>query len=250
LISKLGKDAFGELAHATYRAEGIDTRYVLSTETATGAAAILIDEASGENSIIVVPGACYELSPEEVEGMTGLIAESAVFVAQLELPLATVARGLALAHGLGVATILNPAPACALPAAMFRDCDFLTPNESEAEVLTGVSVASVADAERAAEVLLGYGVGTVVVTLGARGALVKSRAGSAHIPAYDAGPVVETTGAGDAFNGGLAVALAEGMETIEAVRFGCAVAAISVTRAGTAPSMPARTEVNALLGRR
>ena len=248
-ISKLGRDALGDIARQTYHEEGIDTRHLLETDEATGAAAIILDAKSGENAIIVVPGACFSLTPEEVAEARALIADSAVFLTQLELALSTVEFGLELAHSLGVTTILNPAPGCLLAESIYPNCDFLTPNESEAEVLTGIAVRSLEDAERAADALLGRGVGTVVVTLGAQGALVKSRTLREHVAAVDAGPVLETTGAGDAFNGGLAVALAEGRGVIEAVRFGCAVAGISVTRAGTAPSMPHRGEVDRLLAK-
>jgi ribokinase len=246
-ISKLGRDALGDIARQTYREEGIDTRHLLDTEAATGAAAIILDAKSGENAIIVVPGACFGLTPEEVAEARDLIAESAVFLTQLELALPTVGFGLELAHSLGVTTILNPAPGCELAESIYPNCDFLTPNESEAEVLTGIRVRSVDDAERAADALLGRGVGTVVVTLGAQGALVKNRTLREHVAAVDAGSVLETTGAGDAFNGGFAVALAEGRAIVDAVLFGCAVAGISVTRAGTAPSMPRRGEVDRLL---
>jgi ribokinase len=248
-ISKLGGDAFGELARKLYRDEGIDTRHLLKTESATGAAAIIIDAHTGENSIIVVPGACFELTPEEVDGMKALIADSAIFVTQLELALPTVEHGLKLARSLGVPTILNPAPACRLPESIFQYCDYVTPNETEAEMLTGVRVATLADAERAADAFLALGVRSAVITLGAQGAFVKNAATSGHVGAFDAGPVVETTGAGDAFNGGFAVALAEGQGILDAARFGCAVAGISVTRPGTAPSMPSRAEVEALLRR-
>lgn len=249
-ISKLGRDALGEMARQTYRDEGIDATQVLETETPTGAAAIILDARTGENSIIVVPGACFTLTPEEVHGARQAIAGSAVFLTQLELSLPAVECGLALAHELGVPTILNPAPGFALPDSIFATCDYVTPNESEAEVLTGIHVASLADAEWAADALLARGAKTAVITLGAQGAFVKNERVREHVPAIDAGPVVETTGAGDAFNGGFAVALAEGRNLVEAVRFGCAVAGISVTRAGTAPSMPRRQEVDALLGSR
>ncbi len=248
-ISKLGRDALGDIARQTYREEGIDTRHLLETDAATGAAAIILDAKSGENAIVVVPGACFELTPGDVEGARELIAESAVFLTQLELALPTVESGLELAHSLSVTTILNPAPGCRLAAGVYPNCDYMTPNESEAEVLTGIRVGSLADAERAANALLARGVATAVITLGAQGALVKNAKLREHVPAVDAGPVLETTGAGDAFNGGLAVALAEGREIVEAVRFGCAVAGISVTRAGTAPSMPYRREVDELLAR-
>jgi ribokinase len=238
------------MARALYAAEGLDTRHLLKSASATGAAAILIDAQTGENSIIVVPGACYELSPEEVDGMTELIAGSAIFVTQLELALPAVEHGLKLARSLGVPTILNPAPGCRLPGSLLALCDYVTPNATETEILTGIAVKSHADAQRAADALLALGAGNVVITLGADGAWVKNASISTHIPAFHAGPVVETTGAGDAFTGGFAVALAEGKDLREAARFGCAVAGLSVTRAGTALSMPLRAEINALMASR
>ena len=249
-ISKLGGDPFGHMARELYRAEDIDATYVFATDSPTGAAAILVDATRGENAIVVVPGACFELSPEEVSRAEDAIAGAAIFATQLELALPTVEHGLRLAHSLGVPTLLNPAPACPLPESIFPLCHFLTPNESEAEALTGIRIATLTDAADAADALLQRGVRTVVITLGAQGALVKNATTLEHVSPFHAGPVVDTTGAGDAFNGGFAVAVAEGRSTVEAVRFGCAVAAISVTRPGTAPSMPHRHEVDALLERR
>jgi ribokinase len=246
-ISKLGDDSFGALARETYRSEGVDTRHLLTTATPTGAAAIILDANSGENAIIVVPGACFELTAEELDAMTALIADSTIFVTQLELALPTVERGLELARSFSVPTILNPAPACNLPRSIFPHCDFITPNETEAESLTGIRVVSLKDAERAADALLALGVGNVILTLGAQGAFVKNASTAAHVPAFDAGPVVETTGAGDAFTGALAVALAEGFDILAAARFACAAAGISVTRAGTATSMATRLEIDRLL---
>jgi ribokinase len=248
-ISKLGRDPFGDIARTTYRDEGIDATHVLETTTATGAAVIIIDANRGENAIIVVPGACFELTPTEVDLARPIIQQAAVFVTQLELFLPTVEHGLRLAHSLGVPTILNPAPGCVLPASIFQYCDYVTPNESEAEVLTGIRVTSLAAAEQAADAFLARGVRNAVITLGAQGAFLKNAAIRAHVPAIDAGPVVETTGAGDAFNGGFAVALAEGLDIVAAARFACATAGISVTRPGTAPSMPHRSEIDALLAR-
>ncbi len=245
-ISKLGPDAFGEIARTLYRNERIDTQFVFSTPNPTGAAAILIDAAKGENAIIVVPGACFELTPAEVDQATALIAASAIFVAQLELPLPTVEHGLRLAHSRGVPTILNPAPAAPLPETIYPLCDYLTPNETEASALTGIPVTDLNSAEQAAIALLNRGVRNVILTLGAQGALIKNRTLTRHVPAVNAGPVVETTGAGDAFNGGLATALAEGMDLFEATKFACIVAGISVTRPGTAPSMPHRSEIDAI----
>jgi len=248
-ISKLGPDPFGDMARALYKSEGIDTQFLFSTQSATGAAAIIIDAHKGENAIIIVPGACFEVTAAEVDQARALIADSSVFVAQLELPLAVVEHGLALAHSLGVPTILNPAPAAPLPESIYRHIDYITPNESEAASLTGVSVSTIADAEKAADAFLARGVPNAIITLGAQGVFVKSAQVRAHVPAVSAGKVVETTGAGDAFNGGFAVALSEGMGLIEAARFGCATAGISITRPGTAPSMPTRAEIDALRGR-
>jgi ribokinase len=247
-ISKLGNDPFGSLARNTYKEEGIDTRFLFSTASPTGAASIVVDESSGENAIVVVPGACFELTPEEIEQARPLIAESAVFMTQLELAVPTVMRGLGLAHQLGITTILNPAPATPLPPEIYNFCDYVTPNETEAAALTGLPVTNRVEAESAAAKLLQFGARNVVITLGKDGALVKNAAATEHVPAVDAGPAVETTGAGDAFAGGFAVALAEGKDIVVATRFGCAVAGISVTRPGTATSMPSRKEVDALLG--
>jgi ribokinase len=246
-ISKLGHDPFGDMARSLYKTEGIDTQFLFATESATGAAAIIIDAVSCENAIIVVPGACFEVSTSEVDQARALIADSSVFVAQLELSQAVVVHGLTLAHSLGVPTILNPAPAMPLPESIYQYIDYITPNETEAATLTGIAVNCLADAEKAADAFLARGVRNAIITLGAQGAFVKNANMKAHVPVVDAGKVLETTGAGDAFNGGFAVALSEGMDLIEAVRFGCATAGISVTRAGTAPSMPKRAEIDALL---
>jgi ribokinase len=161
--------------------------------------------------------------------------------------LPTVEHGLKLARSLNVATILNPAPGCNLPESIFQYCDYVTPNETETEILTGIPVTAESEAERAADAFLGLGVRNVVITLGAQGVFVKNAATKAHIPAFNAGAVVDTTGAGDAFNGGFAVALAEGNDILQAARFGCGVAGLSVMRPGSASSMPSRAEVDALL---
>lgn len=246
-ISKLGPDPFGDMARALYEKEGIDTKFLFKTESPTGAAAIIIDAQKGENAIIVVPGACFEVTTAEVDSAKSLFADSSVFVAQLELSLPVVEHGLALAHSLGVPTILNPAPAMPLPDSIYQHVDYITPNETETAALTGIPVNSIADAEKAADAFLARGVRNAIITLGAQGVFVKNASIKAHVPAVNAGKVLETTGAGDAFNGGFAVALSEGMDLVAAARFGCATAGISVTRAGTAPSMPTRAEIDALL---
>ena len=249
-ISKLGRDEFGELARRTYAEEGIDSQFVFeTTEHATGGATIIVDEVKGENAIVVVPGACFHLSLEELNHARAAIEGSSVFMTQLELPIRVVEHGLKLARIFGVPTILNPAPAHSLPDSIYPLCDYLTPNETEAAELTGRSITGVDDAGYAAEALLARGVRNLVVTLGEQGALVKNANLTEHISAFAAGQVIETTGAGDAFNGGFAVGLAEGMDIVAATRFGCAVAAISVTRLGTATSMPRRSEVDDLMKR-
>lgn len=241
-IGMLGRDAFGDLARRTWLAEGIDTAYCAeSPDVGTGAASVVVHP-DGENAIVVDPGSGMQLSVADVERAAGRIKDSAVFVTQLELDQATVLRGLQLAREAGVTTILNPAPALALPDAGFALCDYLTPNENEAALLAGFPVRSVADAVRAADVLRARGAGVVIVTLGARGAVVRTRDHSEHVPAFEAGAPVDTTGAGDAFNGALAVGLAEGMDAVDATRFGCAVAGVAVTRPGTSASMPRRDE--------
>ena len=248
MISRLGDDAFGRLARETWAADGIDASLVGSCDVATGAAAILIDEARGENAIIVVPGACFTLTAADVDAVGAAIRSAGVLLTQLELPLGTVERGLRLARAAGVLTILNPAPAQALSDEMLGLVDFLIPNESEAALLTGQPVESVAQAQSAAQALRRRGARCVIVTLGAQGALVCAEgAEPLRVGAFNPGAVVETTGAGDAFCGGFAAALSEGRSVPEATRFGCATAGISVTRAGTAPSMPRREEIEALL---
>ena len=154
-----------------------------------------------------------------------------------------------IARAGGAKTILNPAPAAPLPDGMLALCDYVTPNESEAEALTGLPVTTIAEATEAAQKLRQMGAGAVIITLGDKGALYHDATQTFHTPVISAGPVLETTGAGDAFNGGFATAIAEGQTAQNAVRFGCATAGISVTRAGTAPSMPSRAEIEALLVR-
>ena len=188
------------------------------------------------------PGAAATISADLVENERDTISNADVFITQLEQPVEAAQRGLQIARNAGTATILNPAPAAPIDDAIFSLCDFVTPNESETEALTGIPVTNVDEARKAADAFLDKGVETALITLGEAGALFHNREVSEHIPAYRVAPVVETTGAGDAFNGGFAAALARGFEPLEAARFGCAVAGISVTRPGTAPSMPTLQE--------
>lgn len=246
MITRLGKDPFADMALATWAGAGVKPAITQHDDGYTGAAYIFVEEASGDNAIIVCPGVAMSISPADIDAQADLIASAGVFLTQLEQPLDAAMRGLKLARDAGAVTVLNPAPATDLPGGMLALCDYATPNESEAEGLTGIAVETVDDAIRAAEALRAEGVGTAIITLGENGALFHDGT-PVHVPAFNAGPVVETTGAGDAFNGGFATALARGDAPIDAVRFGCATAAISVTRPGTAPSMPTLAEVNTLL---
>ena len=260
-ISRLGRDPFAEMALATWAKAGVIPAVSQHADSYTGAAYIFIEAATGNNAIIVSPGAAAQIAVADVEAQAALIsvadvdaqaaliAGADVFVTQLEQPIPVALHALRLARAAGVRTILNPAPAATLPAGMLGYCDYVTPNESEAEGLTGIKVTGVETAVVAARALRAAGAGAAIITLGENGALYHDATQTLHVPAIIAGPVVETTGAGDAFNGGFAAALAGGADPITSVRFGAATAGISVTRPGTAPSMPARAEIEALLAR-
>lgn len=248
-ITRLGRDPFADMALATWAQAGVVPQVTQHADSYTGAAYIFVETGTGANAIIVCPGVAMSIGLADIEANRVLIESAAVFVTQLEQPLPAAMHALRIARAAGVCTILNPAPAATLPPGMLALCDLVTPNESEAEALTGLRVTTPAEAEAAARALVAAGAGAAIITLGPQGALWHDGRETVLIPAFHAGPVVETTGAGDAFNGGLAAALAEGMEPLQAVRFGCATAGISVTRAGTAPSMPARAEIEALLAR-
>lgn len=248
-ITRLGRDPFAEMAVATWREAGVKPVVIETPESYTGAAYIFVEETTGDNAIIVSPGAAMLISPADIEVNAGLIRSADFFVTQLEQPIEAARHALRIARQADVTTILNPAPAASLPDDIFPLCHYLTPNETEAEALTGIPVVSLESARQAADVLLRKGVGAAIVTLGEKGALFHTGLQSEHVPAFNVAPVVETTGAGDAFNGGFAVALARGLAGVEAVRFACAVAGISVTRPGTAPSMPSLDEVEEVLAR-
>ena len=249
-ISKIGRDAFGDIALKTWKDEGIVARAAQSDKEPTGAAYIFVNHDTGENAIIVYPGAGGALSVADVDAAADAIRGAKVFVTQLEQPAATAQHGLEVARAAGVVTIFNPAPAVPIPDSIYPFCDYIVPNETEAATLTGLPVATLNDAKRVGDALLAKGAKNALITLGERGALLHNSKSSIEIPAFSAGPVVETTGAGDAFVGGFAAAMARGSDPAEAARFGCAVAGISVTRPGTAPSMPRLAEVEALLARR
>jgi len=245
--TRIGNDAFGAIARSTWDAEGITARASVIDGASTGAAHIFVDDITGKNAIIVASGAAGTMNASDVDAIEKDIASARVFVTQLEQPVAAARRGLEVARRHGVTTVFNPAPALPLDDSIFPLCDYITPNETETAALTGIEVSNVDDARRAADVLLEKGVRNVIVTLGEVGALLHSAEQSVFVPAFQCGRVVETAGAGDGFTGGFAAALARGADAVEATRFGCALAGISVTRPGTAPSMPMLAEVNAVL---
>lgn len=248
-ISKLGRDAFGDIARETWSREGITARVAQSDSQPTGAAFIYVNEVNGENAIIVVPGAAGSISAGDVDAAAEAIRGARVFVTQLEQPVAAARRALEIARAAGVTTVFNPAPAAPFDEDIYPLCDYIVPNETEAAAITGLPLDSLDAARKAGDVLMAKGAGTALITLGDKGALFHARERSVHVPAVKAGAVVETAGAGDAFVGGFAAALARGDDPLAATRFGCAVAGISVTRAGTAPSMPSLAEIDSLMAR-
>ncbi|MCA1371840.1 ribokinase [Bradyrhizobium sp. BRP14] len=246
-ISRIGNDPFGEMALSAYAAAGVKANVIKMDGVSTGAAFIFVNEDNGDNAIIVAPGAAGLIGIEDVDANRAEIEKAAIFMTQLEQPLEAAIHGLAIARRASVTTVFNPAPAQTVPEEIYALCDYVVPNEVEVAHIAGHVVETDEQARAAGDILLKKGAGCAIITLGARGALYHTARRSEFIPAFSAGRVVDTTGAGDAFLGGFAAALSEGWEPAEAVRFGCATAAIAVTRPGTAPAMPLRTEIDDLL---
>ncbi len=248
MVTRIGQDSFGDMARQTWSRDGVDTSLVVADPAApTGAAFIFVSTQTGDNAIIVESGAAANLSPDDVRAAEGRIAAAKVFITQFEQPIETAIEGLRLARSHGVTTVLNPAPALAVGDAIYAHCDYVTPNETEAAALTGIDTASDEGTLKAAACLVARGARNALITLGSKGALLHGMSGTHFVPAFHVSKVVDTTGAGDAFNGGFAVAIAEGRTPLEAVRFGSAVAALSVQKPGTAPSMPTRAEIDTFL---
>lgn len=247
-VARVGNDIFGEQAVAGFVDHGIDVRHVVrDAETASGVALIFVAK-DGENSIGVAGGANNRLSPKDIDAADASVRDAAVMVMQLETPLDTVLRAATIAADSGVTTVLNPAPAQVLPDGLLSLVSVLTPNETEAELLTGYSVTDLPSAARAAKLLRSQGVATVIVTLGARGCVVADAAGVRHLPAFDVTPI-DTTAAGDVFNGALATAIADEVAIDDAVRFASAAAALATTVIGAQPSAPKRSRINELLAK-
>ena len=239
LVAKVGRDVFGDQAIENFRREGIRTDCILrDPDNATGVALILVD-GGGENLISVASGANHALTPQEIERHCDCIRTADALMLQLEIPMDTVCRAAEIAAVAGVPVILDPAPAAPLPEGLLRNVTYLTPNESEAERLTGTAVTDETSARTAAERLLGAGARHVIVTLGAKGALVAGEENAVLIPSQPV-TAVDTTAAGDAFNGGLAWARGKGMPLETAVRWACLVGALSTTRLGASLLCPPR----------
>lgn len=246
MVGRVGRDAFAAPLLDNLAADGIDHTFVVrDPDAATGVALIVVDD-DGENSIVVASGANMRLSPADVSAAESAIAGADALLLQLEIPLESVIRAAEVARAHGVRIILNPAPARSLPVELLSLVDVLIPNESETALLTGLPVGDRGEAEAAAAALRGLGVGAVILTLGARGAMLAQAGKAELVPAFDV-TVVDTTAAGDAFVGGFAVALAEGKSFPEAVRWGNGAGALAATKLGAQPSLPTRQDLERLL---
>ncbi len=244
-IGKVGQDRYGEEIRKNLETMGIDGTGVISDPTCnTGTAYILVDP-SGENQIVVVPGCNHRLTPDDLQNGDRLLS-GVILLLQLETPHETVGWALRRAKEKGMRTILNPAPATPLPREDFSSVDLLTPNELEASTLTGVPVRDRNGAEKAGERLLELGCGDVIITLGARGALWVGKGGARYFPAFSVRSV-DSTGAGDAFNGALAAALAEGQALEKAIPVANAAGALATTRRGAQESLPERAAIQTIL---
>ncbi len=248
MITKVGKDSFGEIGLDNFRKEGINIQFVFQDDAyPTAVASIYVDDKTGDNQIVIEMGACERITAEEVELARENIESADVLITQLEANLDATEKAIDIANKQGVVVILNPAPAQSLSDELLKKIDILTPNETEAEILCeNIKVKNVSDAKEAAKQLLNRGVKTVILTLGEKGAYLFNKDTECYIEALKV-DVVDTTGAGDAYNGGLAAALAEGKDVIEAAKFANVVGALSVTKIGTAPSMPYRDEIEKYL---
>jgi len=242
-VARVGNDGFGTEAIEAYKSEGINTSFIQQDDgQPTGTAAILVDD-DAENCIVVVAGANARLAPAHVQAARSVVENSNVLLSQLETPVATTLEAFQLARARNVLTILTPAPAENVTPELLELCDICVPNKAEIATITGQPVNSEQDVMHATALLRDRGVKRVVLTMGGDGVLLIDESGSSHIPATKV-EAIDTTGAGDAFTGALAVGLAGGLTLEEAARHAVVVAAFSVTRAGTQPSFPTLNEVN------
>lgn len=247
MITKLGRDSLAGVATDAMDSVGLSKDHLFYSETEpTGVALISVDENTSQNEIIIVPGACATISDEDIASVADRIKESAYLLLQLEVNQDANEKVAAMAKAAGVKVIVNTAPYSPVTDEFLSGCYLVTPNEVEAEELTGICVSDLESADKAADVFKDRGVQNVVITLGSRGVYVNEDGKSEIVPAYKVN-AIDTTGAGDAFNGGLLTALSEGKTIREAARFANALAAISVQRIGTTPAMPTRAEIDKFL---
>ncbi|MCL6542458.1 MAG: ribokinase [Roseiflexus sp.] len=245
MVGRVGDDLFGEQLRASLRSFGVQDDGVLTTPGPSGVALIAVDD-TAENTIVIVPGANGAVSIADIPRLERALDGARALLLQLEVPIETVVAAARAAHTRGVTVILDPAPALPLPDELYALADIITPNEHEATTLTGIAVHDDQGAIAAARTLIARGARRVALKLGARGALTADAEGEQFWSPFTVTPV-DTVAAGDAFNGGLAVALSEGRSFNEAIRWGLAAGALSVTRHGAQPSMPERNEVLTLL---
>ncbi|PGH40370.1 MAG: ribokinase [Candidatus Nephrothrix sp. EaCA] len=241
-IARIGNDSFGKEMWNGFQKDAISTEYIFTDEQEPSGTAFIMLDSRGQNSIVVSPGANNQLSPENIKQSAAAIEKASIILTQLEIPLATVNCVLKTAADFGKKVILNPAPAAALDEDMYARIYLITPNETEAALLTGRKADNEKTAEEAANILLSRGVRNVIITLGEKGVYFKNQDKSFHLPALKT-EVVDTTGAGDIFNGAIAVALAEGKDWESAILFANKASAISVSRMGAQPSAPYRNEI-------
>ena len=248
-ISKIGDDQFGEMATKIYDEAKVDySNVIISKEHSTGAAAIMVNEQSGANAINVFPGAAGAITNIDIDNAKEAIKNSKIFLTQLEAPKDTVMYAIKKAKEMGVQTILNPAPATEIDKKIFPFVDYFTPNETEASFYVNHPVETHDDASKAAAKLLEMGIKNVIITLGEKDAYFANANESFFTPIANLSkPVVDTTGAGDAFNAGFAAALTENQSIRDAVAFASATAGLSTTKIGTANSMPSRVEIDKIL---
>ncbi len=248
-IAKTGNDIFGRQSLQLFQEEGIDTSHIFSDAKHPSGVALITVDAKGENCIVVASGANAALSANDLSKAKATIQNAGVILLQLEIPIAAVEYVVSLAAASTACIVLNPAPVCSLPDVLLQNISILTPNQKEAEMLTGITITDNSSAEAAAKALAEKGVETVIITLGSKGALVLHNNVCTMVPA----PVVEavdTTAAGDVFNGALVVALTEGKPILDAVDFACRAAALSVTKMGAQASIPQRSELDVWLSAR
>ncbi|MFQ5823573.1 MAG: ribokinase [bacterium] len=245
-IACVGEDMFGEQALEGFVKDEINVEYIFKDQHAASGVALIFVDKKGENSIAVASGANAKLMPEHIDCAKDAITSADILIMQLETPIETVNAAAKLASTRGVKVILNPAPACPLDDETLKHIAILTPNESEAELLTGIKVEDENGAETAANALLVKGLQAVLITLGARGVYIATSDFRELVPGFSV-KAVDTTAAGDVFNGALAVSLAENKPWLEAVRFANAAAALSVTKLGAQPSAPHRVEIESFL---